>query len=302
MKITGKKIGKGQGRCMKQSKRYGIRFLSAAALACVLSAAICPAQAAAEEEPAAVFKDQEEEPGEEKEERKDTETEKAEVPENTEPEEKGFCEIDPVTGISAEAAAGVFPPGTMMVVTPLQSGESYDRLAEVLSAAADRFWICDIRFFAASMPDFSDAQPVWPKGMVKLGIPVPEEYDLSRTVVYHIGTDGSASQADFAAEDGMILIETDQFSLYAVAEKKEIKSDLPSRLEMTDKVSRLDLSGEDVPVRKNAQETPEAPDSEYVSPETGDSADVRRSVVCVSIAGIICAAASGYRRKRSEED
>lgn len=152
-----------------------------------------------------------------------------------------FSQTDSSTGIRAEAAAGVFPAGTLMIVTPLTGGENYNLLQTLLSAAADQFQVYDISFFSVSLPDFSDMQPVHPGGNVKVRMPVPEEYDLSRLAVYHISTDGGMTPVSFVVQDGMAVFETDQFSLYALVEMKEMRTDLPPSLEMTDKISRLEL-------------------------------------------------------------
>ena len=129
---------------------------------------------------------------------------------------------------------------------------------------------------------------------MKIRIPVPEGYELSEIVVYYIGTDGTASQKDFNLENGEILIDTEETGLYAVAEKKQIKAKLPSYLEMTDKVSRLELSGERETGREYVSYSEKA---EYTSPATGDPTEIWGRFLCVPAAGGLCAAAAVYRRK-----
>ena len=67
---------------------------------------------------------------------------------DTVPSDTAFSQTDAATGICAEAAAGVFPAGTLMIVTPLAEGGNYDLLQTLLSAAADQFQVCDISFFS----------------------------------------------------------------------------------------------------------------------------------------------------------
>lgn len=205
-----------------------------------------------------------------------------------------FSQTDSSTGIRAEAAAGVFPAGTLMIVTPLTGGENYNLLQTLLSAVADRFQVYDISFFSASLPDFSDMQPVQPGGNVKVRMPVPEEYDLSRLAVYHISTDGGMTPVSFVVQDGMAVFETDQSSLYALVEMKEMRTDLPPSLEMTDKISRLELdrAGESSTVVSSVP-------SEYTSPKTGDNiteTDIIRQIATAA-AALICAAAILIRRR-----
>lgn len=203
----------------------------------------------------------------------------------------GFSQTDPATGISAEAEAGVFPLGTVMAVTPIESGENYEQLAGFLSAAADQFWICDISFFTVSLPDMSVITPVSPQGTVKIRMPIPAGYDISRLGLYHIGTDGTIDETAFAAEGGKIVFETDQFSLYAVVEKKEIKTDLPASLEMTDKVSHLELTKE-----YRGGSTSISVGSEYSNPQTGDQTGLPAMAVQAATALGTAAAAAGLRR------
>lgn len=212
---------------------------------------------------------------------------------DTEDDRTGFSQTDPVTGISAEAEAGVFPAGTIMAVTPLESGESYEQLAGFLSAAADQFWICDISFFTVSLPDMSSITPVSPQGAVKIRMPVPEGYDTSRLGIYHIGTDGTIDETDFAAENGEIIFETDQFSLYAVVEKKEIKTDLPASLEMTDKVPHLEL---EKGYRDGSTSFSEG--AQYSSPQTGDHTGLPAMAAQAAAALGMAAAAAGLKRYR----
>ena len=116
-------------------------------------------------------------------------------------------------------------------------------------------------------------KPVQPQGNVKIQMPVPEGYDLSRLAVYHISTDGGMTEVPFELQNGSAVFETDRFSLYALLEQKETQTDLPSSLEMTDKISRLDLNrthngdGSGTSARLDSG----AGFSEYSSPQTGDN-------------------------------
>ena len=234
---------------------------------------------------------------------------------DAEPSDTAFFQTDPDTGICAEAAAGVFPAGTLMIVTPLTEGENYDLLRKLLSAAADQFRVCDISFFSVSMPDFSDMKPVQPQGKVKIQMPVPRGYDLSRLAVYHITTDGGMTEVPFVLQDGSAVFETDQFSLYALVEQKETRTDLPSSLEMTDKISRLDLnrthsggsgSGAGDGSGASGRTGAGAGFSGYVSPRTGDrlnEKDLRSRIFLMATALLVSAgtAAAGGKRKKAAD-
>ena len=74
---------------------------------------------------------------------------------------------DPATGISAEADVSAIPLGTIMWVTPLESGQNYELLSMLLSVTADQFRIYDIRFFDLT------GNPVEPGGAVRISVPIP---------------------------------------------------------------------------------------------------------------------------------
>ena len=145
---------------------------------------------------------------------------------------------DPATGISAEADISVIPQGTIMWVTPLESGQNYELLKMLLSMTADQFKIYDIRFFDMA------GNAVQPGGSVKISVPIPDGYALDRLAVYHISMEGQRTELAFTAENGSAVFETDQFSLFAIAEKKQdsgAQTDLPSSLAPTEKIPRLEL-------------------------------------------------------------
>ena len=114
------------------------------------------------------------------------------------PAEQAFSQTDPATAnLRGKQLQEFSLPVLLMIVTPLTGGENYNLLQTLLSAAADQFQVYDISFFSVSLPDFSDMQPVQPGGNVKVRMPVPEEYDLSRLAVYHISTDGGMTPDSF---------------------------------------------------------------------------------------------------------
>lgn len=173
---------------------------------------------------------------------------------------------DPETGISAEADVSVIPLGTIMWVTPLESGQNYELLSMLLSVTADQFRIYDIRFFDLT------GNAVEPGGAVRISVPIPAGYAADRLAVYHISMDGQRTELAFTVENGMAVFETDQFSLFAIVEKKEnsgAQTDLPSFLEPTQKIPRLELNSMVSGTAGTASGASFGRNS--VSPETGDS-------------------------------
>lgn len=173
---------------------------------------------------------------------------------------------DPATGISAEAHVSVIPLGTIMWVTPLESGQNYELLSMLLSVTADQFRIYDIRFFDLT------GNAVEPGGAVRISVPIPAGYAGDRLAVYHISMDGQRMELAFTVENGMAVFETDQFSLFAIVEKKEnsgAQTDLPSFLEPTQKIPRLELNRTVSGTAGTLSGSPYGRNA--ASPETGDN-------------------------------
>ena len=173
---------------------------------------------------------------------------------------------DPATGISAEADVSAIPLGTIMWVTPLESGQNYELLSMLLSVTAGQFRIYDIRFFDLT------GNAVEPGGAVRISVPIPTGYAADRLAVYHISMDGQRTEQAFTVENGMAVFETDQFSLFAIVEKKEnsgAQTDLPSFLEPTQKIPRLELNSTVSGTAGAASGASYGRNA--ASPETGDS-------------------------------
>lgn len=242
-------------------KRKGIRKkLSAVCLAAVmavlLTAAVIPEAAWAEETPTAENAENseeikgipEEKPVEEQAafgEKKDekTETERLDVAADesvneNETEDEGTDTGTEEPGESAEPSV-VYP-----ILIPMESGEQYEQLSAFLSLSADQFKLYVVMFVDAGQT------PAQPAGPVQISIPVPAEYDMSRVVVSEITIDGSTPQRtelSSTMENGNAVFQTDHAGLFVVMEKK-VQADLPSSLEMTDKVEKLELTRHDTSV------------------------------------------------------
>lgn len=202
---------------------------------------------------------------------------------------------DPATGISAEADVSAIPLGTIMWVTPLESGQNYELLSMLLSVTADQFRIYDIRFFDLT------GNAVEPGGAVRISVPIPTGYAADRLAVYHISMDGQRTELAFTVENGMAVFETDQFSLFAIVEKKEnsgAQTDLPSFLEPTQKIPRLELNSTVSGTAGAASGASYGRNA--ASPETGDSgADLLWAPPAI-LAGASAAALILLRRRFSD--
>ena len=211
--------------------------------------------------------------------------------EDQEAEEQQIWQMtDPASGISAEADVSVIPQGTTMLVTPLESGQSYEMLKMLLSMTADRFRVYDIRFFDMA------GNAVQPGGSVKISVPIPDGYAPDRLAVYHISMEGKRTELAFTAVNGSAVFETAQFSLFAIAEKKDAgaQTDLPSSLAPTEKIPRLELDKASAGTAGSAARA--AFSKNLASPATGDGQELMRWAALAVLTG---AAAAALGRRRS---
>lgn len=211
--------------------------------------------------------------------------------EDQEAEEQQIWQMtDPASGISAEADVSVIPQGTVMLVTPLESGQSYEMLKMLLSMTSDRFRIYDIRFFDMA------GNAVQPCGSVKISVPIPDGYAPDRLAVYHISMEGKRTELAFTAVNGSAVFETAQFSLFAIVEKKNAgaQTDLPSSLAPTEKIPRLELDKASAGTAGSAARA--AFSKNPASPATGDGQELMRWAALAVVTG---AAAAALGRRRS---
>lgn len=213
------------------------------------------------------------------------------------PQEPVMIELqDPATGIIVKAEDTVIPAGTILAVTPIQSGQEYELLKMLLSVSAEQFSIYNI-----SLVDMSTGSPVivQPQGSAQVSIPVPEGYDTERLAVWNISADGQKTEMAFTIENGAAVFQTDYMGVYAVAQKKEEQGgsvELPPSLEPTDKVERLELNKaypDGVALTSGFSMT------DQVVPKTGDNSQIVLwgVVLVAAAAAVVAVIIIGKKRK-----
>ncbi len=187
-----------------------------------------------------------------------------------------FWQEDPSTGILAEGAENVFPAGTFLYITSLESGEEYEGISMLMSMIADQFRAFDIRFL--SMTDYSMQEPA---GTVSISIPIPEGYDTAHLSVSCLGEDGTRTEMGFWMSDGKAVFETDHAGTFIVAQMKA----LPDSLEMTEKTEKLELR--EYAEIKNPGGAALTQKVLPASPKTGDSTSLAVWGVVLGAAAIV---------------
>lgn len=119
------------------------------------------------------------------------------------------------------------------------SNELYSGLSQFLSLSSDQFQI-----YTVAVIDPVTQQPVEPDSPVEVSLDMLSGYDTDRVVVSEISMDGETpvrTELSFTYNNGKAVFETDHSGIYVVMEKK-VQPQLPTSLEMTSKVKKLELT------------------------------------------------------------
>lgn len=122
---------------------------------------------------------------------------------------------DNTSNIKLETTSNVVPGNTVLNVTSIEAGDIYNNVKKALTGI-NKFVLFDISLMS------NDAK-VQPNGNVKISIPVPSGYDISKLIVYKVDTDGNKTEykVNVTTEDNIkyAQFETDHFSYYVLAEQ-----------------------------------------------------------------------------------
>lgn len=120
--------------------------------------------------------------------------------------------VDNKTNIKLDTTTDVVPSGTTLVAEKVSDGKAYNTAVTALGKDVSKFEMYDINLI-------NNNAKIQPNGKVKVSIPVPDGYDISKIVVYKVADDGTKTKYDMTIKDGFIIFETDHFSNYIVAEQ-----------------------------------------------------------------------------------
>lgn len=124
---------------------------------------------------------------------------------------------DTKTNIKLKTTSNVVPEDTTLVVEKIITGDSYNTVVATLGDTIDKFALYDITLK-------SNGAKVQPNGKVKISIPIPDEFNKEKLVVYRINEDGTKEKYDVKIENvegkDYATFETDHFSLYTLAMEK----------------------------------------------------------------------------------
>lgn len=157
--------------------------------------------------------------------------------------------VDKETNIKLETTTAVVPENTTLEIEWITEGEKYNTLMATLGNKVNKFTLYDITLK-------SNGVKIQPSGKVKISIPVPEEFDKEKLVIYRINEDGTKVRYDINVETiegkDYATFETDHFSLYTLVSEKTDNNNsnelnenptVDKELDTTPKTGSIDVSG-----------------------------------------------------------
>ena len=127
-----------------------------------------------------------------------------------------ITKIDSKTNIKLETDKGIIPDDTIIEITEISSGAVFDKIKNTL---------VDIENFKAfDITLKSNNTNIQPNGKVKISIPIPENFDTSRLIVYRID-DNSKVEYKVTIANGYATFETDHFSTYVLGEREKVSGE-----------------------------------------------------------------------------
>lgn len=120
-------------------------------------------------------------------------------------------EEDTTTGIKLETDTKIVPENTVLETKKVTESKTIQIVEESIKEVSTKFVTYDITLK-------SEGVAIQPNGKVKIKIPIPNGYDKTKLLVYRISEDGTKTKYDIKIEENYVIIETDHFSTYVIAE------------------------------------------------------------------------------------
>jgi len=117
--------------------------------------------------------------------------------------------IAPVEAISED---------TKLITKKIESGNDYDKVQKLLEKEVNKLVMYDIKLE-------KNNNEIQPNGNVTLYLPIPKEYDISKIEIYRITDNGEKIKYDVQINEGYIIIDTNCFSKYVIAEVNDSKQE-----------------------------------------------------------------------------
>lgn len=118
---------------------------------------------------------------------------------------------DKSTKVRIKAGKNILAKGVRMTVSEITSGTDYQSIKSLITEIGTKFTAYDITLYN------ENGAKVEPNGMVSVYIPLPNNYDSDKIMVYRIN-DTAKTKLSTTIEDGYIVFQTSGFSTFAVVD------------------------------------------------------------------------------------
>lgn len=130
---------------------------------------------------------------------------------------KALTITDSRTNIKLETLKDIIPDNTTMDIIEITSGPTFEKIESNLTEIKN--------FKAFDITLKSNNTNIQPNGKVKISIPIPENFDASKLIVYRLDDDNSKTEYQVTAANGYATFETDHFSIYVLGERVEVSDE-----------------------------------------------------------------------------
>lgn len=134
-----------------------------------------------------------------------------------------ITKTDSNTNIKLEASSGTIPENTIMNITEITSGETFEKIKTTLEK------IKNLKAFDITLK--SDGKTIQPNGKVKISIPIPVDFDTSKLVIYRLDENKTKTEYQVTVVNGYATFETNHFSTYVLGEQEKLSNEIQNNAE-----------------------------------------------------------------------
>lgn len=146
--------------------------------------------------------------------------------------EKSIEATDKITNIKLDTTTDIVPSNTVLDTKEIQEENALNEIKENLKEISDKFIAYDITLKNNNVA-------IQPSGKVTISIPIPENFDKTKIVVFRIENDGTKIKYDSKIEGNFAIIETDHFSTYVLAENNIVTNNKKDNTQISsDKINK----------------------------------------------------------------
>lgn len=129
---------------------------------------------------------------------------------------KTSTKTDSKTNIKLEASSELIPENTIMNITEITSGETFEKIKNTFEEIKN--------FKAFDITLKSDGKTIQPNGKVKISIPIPVDFDTSKLVVYRLDENYNKTVYQVNVVNNYAVFQTDHFSTYVLVEQDKVEN------------------------------------------------------------------------------